>query len=206
MFRNLFSSQSDTPEGFWKWFLANEARIWAIDQNPQKVTRMIQEAIDQFCPGLEIEIAMSVRDGRRQLFISDGGRSENASKAEALYRAAPAMSLWQVIQHGSTPLTQPPVQSTPDEAPTTDEGIRFQFFNDGERVGILLMFPNYVEAKRDTLAHVAPGLIKDALGEQAYTNRVGFVDFAGADSNFYPNARPLSVLRNAFDEYFRFYK
>ena len=168
---------------------------------------MIRDAIDQYCPGPQIEIAMSVRDGRRQLFISDGGDSRYTEIVEALCKAAPAMPHWQVITHGSAIIQQAAEPATASlDAAVTDEAIRFQLFNDGDKAGILMMFPDYVEEKRDVFARIGPGLLKDALGEEVFENRVGFIDYAGTESNFYQTARGLSGLLKAFEEHFRYYK
>jgi hypothetical protein len=202
MFRQLFSGQKKDPvDVFWEWFKANEAQLWKIDQDTEKIYRMIRDALDKVCPGLTFEIAMAVMDGRRQFFISDGGNSRNTLQVDDLHRAAPELARWQIIKHTSTPLAQMAVAI--DGSTKTEEDVRFQLFNDGDKVGMLLMFPNYLESKRDIFARIASDLLKEAIGEQILLSRVGFIDYAGPESNFYSNARPLSDLGKAFEEYYR---
>jgi len=205
MLRQLFSGHKKDPvDEFWEWFQANDVRIWKIDQNTEKIYKLVRDALDKVSPGLTFEIAMSVTDGRRQLFISDGGNSNYTPQLEDLHRAAPALAHWQIIKHTSTSLT--PTAVVVDTPALTNDAVRFQLFNDGEKVGVLLMFSNFQDSKRDLFARIAPDMLKDALGEQGFMNRVGFIDYAGPESNFFSKARPLSELGKAFEEYYRFYR
>jgi hypothetical protein len=205
MLRQLFSGNKQDPvDEFWEWFKANETRLWKIDQDTEKVYRMIREALDRVNPGLTFEVAMAVADGRRQFFISDGGNSSYTLQVHDLHRAAPELSRWQIIKHTAAPVAQGAVAM--DKPTKTEADVRFQLFNDGDKVGILMMFPNYQEAKRDIFARIAPDLLKEAIGEQGLVNRVGFIDYAGPESNFFPNARPLSELGKALEEYYRIYR
>jgi hypothetical protein len=205
MLRQLFSGQKKDPvEMFWEWFKANEAQLWKIDQDTDKIYRMIRDALDKVCPGLTFEIGMAVADGRRQFFISDGGNSSYTIQVDDLHRAAPELARWQIIKHTAAPVAQMGVAkagSTNNEA-----AVRFQLFNDGDKVGILMMFSNYQESKRDTFARIAPDLLKEEIGEQGFLNRVGFIDYAGPESNFFSNARPLSELGKALVDYYRIYR
>ena len=205
MLRQLFSGNKKDPvEGFWEWFEANEARLWKIDQDTEKIYRMIREALDRVNPGLTFEIGMAVADGRRQFFLSDGGNSNYTLQVEDLHRAAPELARWQIIKHTVAPVAQAAVAI--DRATKADADVRFQIFNDGDKVGILMMFPNYQESKRDIFARIAPDLLKEAIGEPGLVNRVGFIDYAGPESNFFANARPLSELGKAVKEYYRIYR
>jgi hypothetical protein len=202
MFRGLFSGQKKDPvEAFWEWFQANETRIWKIDQDTGKIYQMIRDALDRVNPALTFEIGMSITDGKRQLFLSDGGNSTFTGQLEMLHQAAPILTRWQIIKHTTTPAARLVTPHADTAAP--GEEIRFQLFNDGDKVGILVMFSNYQEAKRDIFARLAPDLLKDAIGFQSYLNLVGFVDYAGPESNLYANARPLAELGKAFEEYYR---
>jgi hypothetical protein len=205
MLKRLFSGDKKDPaEAFWGWFQENETRIWKIDQDTEKIYQMVRNAINAYCPGLTFEIGMSIVDGRRQFFISDGGDIRYALKVAELHDAAPNMSHWQIIKHSSAQTT--PTAPVADNPTTGSEDTHFQLFNDGEKVGILFMFDNYQESKRDIFARIASDLLKSALGEQGVQNRVGFIDYAGTDSNFYATARPLSELSRAFEEYYRNYR
>ena len=202
MLRQLFSGQKKDPvEVFWEWFKANESQLWKIDQDTEKVYRMIRDALDKVCPGLTFEIGMAVADGRRQFFLSDGGNSSYTTQADDLHRAAPDLVRWQIIKHTSAPIVQTEAAAA---LPTkTGADVRFQLFNDGDKVGILLMFSNYLESKRDIFARIAPDLLKEEIGEQMLQSRVGFIDYSGPESNFYANAHALSDLGKALGEYYR---
>ncbi len=86
--------------------MANEAQLWKIDQDTEKIYRMIRDALDKVCPGLTFEIAMAVTDGKRQFFISDGGNSSYTLQVDDLHRAAPDLARWQIIKHTSAPIAQ----------------------------------------------------------------------------------------------------
>jgi hypothetical protein len=201
MLKSLFSQYSqDSPEAFWEWFQENESRIWKIDRDPEKISKMVRNALDQYNTDLEFEIAFSVVDGKRQFFISDGGIDSLTPFVDRLCQAAPALEHWRVINN----LKQEnmPLIVEPDNRARGDAEPRFQFFNDGDKVGILLLFPEYNESTRDQFLIRGPIMLKEVLGEEDFTYRVGFIDYAGAESNLYENARPLSELRRAFEQYF----
>jgi hypothetical protein len=201
MLKSLFSQYSkDSPEAFWEWFQEKESRIWNIDRDPEKVSKMVRNALDQYHPDLEFEIALSVVDGKRQFFISDGGINSMAPFVDRLCQAAPALEHWRVIKNYSQQNILGIIE--PDNRANQDNEPRFQFFNDGDKVGILLLFPDYNESTRDQFLINGPIMLKEVLGEEDFTYRVGFIDYAGAESNLYENARPLSDLRRAFDQYF----
>jgi hypothetical protein len=82
------------------------------------------------------------------------------------------------------------------------EDIRFQVFNDGEKIGILLMFDDYTEKNRDQFVGIGFIFLDRSLGEYDVMTKVGFVDFSGKESNFYPGAPQLPQLSKVFDEYF----
>jgi hypothetical protein len=202
MLKNLFTqSNKSTRQGFWDWFVENEARIWNIDRNTDKVVRMVGEALNRYDPGLAFEIGMEVVDGKRDFIISADGISSNIPKVESLYLTAPVMPRWQVIKY--RPRTTSAGEIHMAGKVIKAEDVRFQIFNDEEKVGILLMFDDFTEARREQFGGIGFIFLDKVLGEQDVMTRVGFVDFAGPESNFYAEARRLPELAKAFDQYFQ---
>lgn len=201
MLKNLFSkNKKDSQAEFWDWFVSNEASIWSIERNQVKVIRMVSEALNRFQPGLAFEIGMDVVDGKREFIISADGISSNIPKVESLYLSAPVLARWQIMKYRQRSAFGGEIHMAGKMISAED--VRFQIFNDGEKVGILLMFGDFSDEKRNQFAGIGFILLDKALGEQDVMTRVGFVDLAGPESNFYADARRLPELPKAFDEYF----
>ena len=201
MLKNLFTkNKKGSQVEFWDWFVSNEASIWSIERNQEKIIRMVSEALNRFQPGLAFEIGMDVVDGKREFIISADGISSNIPKVESLYLSGPVMARWQIIKYRPRSAFGGEIRMAGKVISAED--VRFQIFNDGEKVGILLMFEDFSEEKRNQFAGIGFILLDKALGEQDVMTRVGFVDLAGPESNFYADARCLPELPKAFDEYF----
>jgi hypothetical protein len=201
MLKNLFSQNKKGSQAeFWAWFVANEDKIWNIDRNQDKVIRMIGEALDRVDPGLAFEIGMEVEDGKREFILSADGIRSNMPKVESLYLSAPDMARWRIIKYRQRAPFGGKIRMAGKEISAED--VRFQVFNDGEKVGILLMFDDFTEERRNQFAGIGFLFLDKALGELDVMTRVGFVDFAGPESNFYADARRLTELPKAFDEFF----
>jgi hypothetical protein len=205
MIKNLFNPQKgNTQQEFWAWFQENETRIWNIDKNQDKVIRMVSEALQRVYSGLTFEIGLRVENGMRDFVISADGITGNIPKVESLYLTAPALPRWRIIKY--RPRTLPIGEVRIEGRTTAAEDVRFQLFNDGDKVGLLLMFEDYTEATRNQFTRIAFLLLDRALGEHNVMTRVGFIDFAGKESNFYPDAHRLPELPKAFDDYFQINK
>ncbi len=201
MLKNLFKQKGAGSQAeFWDWFVKNEDKIWTIDRNQEKVIRMVGEALDRYHPGLAFEFGMDVVDGKREFILSADGIRSNIPLVESLHLAAPDLPRWQIMKYRQRSAFGGEIRMAGKVI--TAEDVRFQVFNDGEKVGILLMFEDFSETNRDQYAGIGFILLDKALGEQDVMTRVGFVDFAGPESNFYADARRLPDLPKAFDEYF----
>jgi hypothetical protein len=201
MLKNLFTQNKKGSQAeFWDWFVSNEARIWNIEHNTDKVIRLVGEALDRFQPGLAFEIGMQIEDGKREFILSADGIRSNIPTVESLYLSAPVLARWRVIKYRQRSAFGGKIRMAGKEISAED--VRFQTFNDGEKVGILIMFDDFTEERRNQFAGIGFIFLDKALGEQDVMTRVGFVDFAGPESNFYVDARRLPELPKAFDEYF----
>ena len=194
-------NKNSRQEEFWAWFQEHEAKIWNIDKNHEKVQRLVSDAIHKVDPALAFEIGRVDEIGKRVFVISANGLSTNIPKVESLFLTAPEMTRWRVAKY--RPRLSVLGQISTFGKIIRAEDIRFQVFNDGDRIGILLLFDNYAEAKRDQFTRIGFIFLDRALGEYDVMTRVGFVDFAGKESNFYPEALRLPVLPKSFDAYFK---
>jgi hypothetical protein len=201
MLKNLFTQNKKGSQAeFWEWFVSNETRIWDIDRNQEKVIRMVSEALNRLQPGLTFEIGMDVVDGQREFILSADGISSNIPKVESLYLSAPVLARWRIIKYRQRSTFGGKIRMAGKEISAED--VRFQIFNDGEKVGILLLFEDFTQERRNQFAGIGFILLDKIIGEQDVMTRVGFVDLAGPESNFYADAHRLPELPKAFDEYF----
>ena len=201
MLKNLFTQNKKGSQGeFWDWFLSNEDKIWNIDRNQEKVIRMIGDALNRYHPGLTFEIGMEVVEGKREFILSADGIRSNIPKVESLYLSAPDMARWQIIKYRQRSTLGGEIHMAGKVISAED--VRFQVFNDGEKAGILLLFEDFTQETRSQFAQIGFIFLDKAIGELDVMTRVGFVDIAGPESNFYADARRLPELPKAFDDYF----
>jgi len=194
-------NKNSRQEEFWTWFQEHEAKIWNIDKDQEKMLRMVSDAIHNVDPALAFEIGRVDEKGKRVFVISANGISTNIPKVESLFLTAPEMTRWRVAKY--RPRLSSLGQISMFGKIIAAEDIRFQVFNDGDRIGILLMFDDYSEANRNQFTRIGFIFLDRTLGEYDVMTRVGFVDFAGKESNFYPDATRLPELPKSFDAYFK---
>src|SRR5262245_46726753 len=91
----LFSSKPPaSPEAdFWKWFQANEARLFSWENDREATFNALEEAMHNVDPNLTFEIS-PVIDGKREFVISADGIQDGFPAVEALYASAPSLERW----------------------------------------------------------------------------------------------------------------
>jgi len=203
MLKGLFNPNKNHRQAdFWAWFQENEGKIWNIDKNREKVVDMLSEAIHLVDPGLTFEIGAVDEYGKREFVLSADGISSNIPKVESLFLSAPELARWRVIKYRPrSSIANAQIEMGGKKISAGD--IRFQVFNDGEKIGILLLFESYSAERRNQFAAFGFLFLDRALGEYDVMTRVGFVDFAGRESNLFADARRLPELPGMFDDYFK---
>ena len=186
---------------FWSWFQQNETRIWNIDKDREKIARLVLDAIHLVDPGLSFEISKVGDKGKREFIISANGMSGNIPKVESLFLSAPEMPRWWVTKYRPR---YPSIGQIKIWGKTiAAEDIHFQVFNDGDKIGILLLFDDYSEDNQTQFIKLGFLLLDRALGEYDVMTKVGFVDYAGRESNLFTDAQRLPELPKVFDDYFK---
>ncbi len=162
---------------------------------------MVSEAIERVDQGLSFEIGAVDDLGKREFILSANGISSNIPKVESLFLTAPEMPHWRVRKY--RPRLSSPGQIVVNGKTIAATDIRFQVFNDDDKIGILLLFDDYSEENQSQFIKIGFRFLDRTLGEYDVMTRVSFVDYAGKESNMYSGALRLLELPKVFDDYFK---
>ncbi|UCE65169.1 MAG: hypothetical protein JSU85_09840 [Candidatus Zixiibacteriota bacterium] len=197
---SLFGSAVKSPEEkFWTWFEKNQNSLFNFEQERDRNFRLLAKEMKKINSNLTFEFGPIFNNGKREFVISAGGISEAFPKVESLFAAAPELDKWIFIKYRPRRDLMPIEFGNEKIRP---EDIKCQVFEDNDKIGILLFFEDYCDEKLELFGHIGFLMLDQALGEYDVATKVGFVEFAATDSEFYKYAHPITELRNCFDNYF----
>lgn len=197
---SLFSGKASASgeADFWKWFVANEPRLFSFDADREAVFDELGRQMGRVNGDLTFEFG-PVRDGRREFVISAGGIKSAFPAVEALYSAAPSLKRWVWVKYRPRRFPLNDVEFNGKNIKSAD--VRYLLAKDGDRVGIVLFFDGYSDKEKATYGQIGYLLLDEALGEYAVETQVGFVEFRAQDSSYFAKSSPLKDLPGHFDEY-----
>lgn len=183
---------------FWAWFRSNEARLFDLEADQDKVLAEVSERLERVHDDLCFEFGPVLDDGTREFVVSAGGIVESFQVVEAMVDAAPGLPRWRWVRF------RPRRSSFEGEVciagdRLSRDHVRFKLYRDGEKVGIALFIEGFTEPRQQALTHAAWIILDAALGEITLETQVGFVDLLDAGHRDAPGARPLEELPAAFD-------
>jgi hypothetical protein len=197
---NFFGCKDSSSKeaAFWKWFVANEARLFAFEKDQDAIFDELAREMHRVNTDLTFEFS-PVENDRREFVISAGGIRKSFPAVEALFSSAPKLARWEWIKYRPRRFQIHDVLfgGTTVKA---DE-VRYLMAKDGEKVGIVLFFDGYSEEEKSVYANIGYLLLDQALGEFSIETQVGFIEFHAQDSEYFAQSRPLDELPRQFDEY-----
>jgi hypothetical protein len=197
---DIFGAKApSTEEGFWKWFGKNEQRLFEFEVDRETVFDDLTRMMKEVNPDLTFEFG-PVQDGRREFVISAGGIKSAFPAVESLYDKAPALPRWVWVKYRPRRLPLNDLQFGGKEI-KVDE-VNYLLAKDGDKVGVVLFFDGCNAANQKTFAQFGYLFLDEALGEYAVETQVGFIEFHGRDSQYFPQSHPLRGLPAQFDEHF----
>ncbi|MGY4495459.1 hypothetical protein [Pseudomonas sp. TE3610] len=182
---------------FWDWFVANDSALYHFTSSADPMLDQLDSHLKQIRKELTFELGPIKPDGRREFVISADGLTAAFPAVEALYAAAPKLDHWQVIKY--RPRRNPINTLTMGDHTFDPAKVRCLLANDGNRIGIVLMYDDYKQ--NDGLFTQASYLLLDeALGEYAVETQVGFVNIQGVDDRWVKQSFPMTQLGAEFDQ------
>jgi hypothetical protein len=117
---------------------------------------------------------------------------------EALYNKAPPLPCWIWIKY--RPRRLPINDLSYGGRSIKVDDVRFLLARDDDKVGIVLFLDGYNEKEKGVFGQIGYLFLDEALGEYAVETQVGFIEFRGHDSQYFPQSHPLKELPQNFDE------
>ena len=197
---SLLGCSSKSPESkeraFWRWFEANEARLFDFERDPERVFGELENELHKIHPDLTFEFGPK-GSSSRQLVISANGIKEVFPSVIALCDNAPVLPRWVITKFRprrrfQNPITFKGLRVSPDD-------VQFTMEHDGKKAGITLFMAGYEPTQREMYAGVGLLMLEHTLGEFDFGTKVGFIEFKAYSEPSSLPKQPVSVLQETFD-------
>jgi len=198
----LFAGESKEAV-FWRWFQANDSRLFACEKDSKAVFDALATAMDKVHPDLTFEFGPIRTDGRREFVISAAGIKAAFPNVEALYAAAPKIDHWIFVKFRPRRFPLHDLKFAAKEIRAQD--VHYLLIRDKQpgKVGIVLFLDGYREAEKTDFGQMGYLFLDEALGEYDVEMKVGVIIFQGRDAKHFGESHPLPELPQDFDRYFQ---
>lgn len=186
-------------EKFWKWFQANEARLFSFEQDQDRVFADLGPQMSKVHPSLTFEFG-PIEDGKREFVISADGNKEAFPAVNALADKAPPLDRWIVVKFRQRRGTVPDIGFESTRVKSSD--VQFTIEPDGEKAGITLYIDGYKESQRREFGSIGFLFLDSSLGEYDVETKVGFIEFKPSTEPTKLTKLPLVELPEIFDRFF----
>jgi len=196
----LFGAKAhgSNEERFWKWFAANESRLFDFQSTQDAIFRELGKQLEQVNTGLTFECG-PVKNGKREFVISAAGIKAAFPAVEALYNKAPVLPRWIWVKFRPRRVPIHDLNYGGKEVKADD--VRYLLAKDGDKVGVVMFFDGYNDAEKTTYGQIGYLFLDEALGEYAVETQVGFIEFRSRESKYFDQSHPLRDLSRDFDDY-----
>jgi hypothetical protein len=185
-------------ENFWKWFQANESRLFDFEQDQDRVFGELGPEMKKVHPDLTFEFGPK-KDGRREFVISADGNRNAFPAVVALADKAPELQRWEIIKFRQRRGRLPDLGY--EGTRVKSEDIEFTIEPDRDKAGITLFIKGYDETSHQRLVTIGFLYLDSTLGEYDVETKVGFVNFKAANEQTTLVKRPISELPKVFDDF-----
>jgi hypothetical protein len=192
-------AEASNEDAFWKWFVKNEQRLFDFESDRERIFDELGRKMKQVNRDLTFEFGPT-QNGKREFVVSAGGVKSAFPAVESLYAKAPSLPRWVWVKYRPRRIPLNDLSYEGKEIKAHD--VRYLLADDGDRVGVVLFFHGYNEEEKRTFAQIGYLFLDEALGEYAVETQVGFIEFHGRDSKYFPQSHPLRELPAHFDEHF----
>lgn len=194
-----FAKSQDSKEAvFWKWFQANEVRLFDFEKDQNRIFRELKAELEKVQPELTFEFGPK-KDGVREFVISADGLRAAFPAVVTLADKAPALRRWKFIKF--RPRREPMIELERDGTRIKIEQIKFTIEPDGDKAGITLFMDGYEDSRHNTFAGIGFLYLDSCLGEYDVETKVGFIEFKSGTVPSKLAKHPLSELPVTFDRF-----
>ena len=199
MFTSCAPQEQSPQHQFWRWFQANETRLFDFEKDQESVFADLRAQLHKVDPGLTFQFGPK-EAGIREFVISADGIKAVFPGVISLADAAPALPRWKVIKfrprHGQGPVSLNGLKIAPEQ-------MEFTLEPDGTKIGVTLFIEGYSEAEREKYAGVGFLLLDQSLGEYDVETKVGFVEFKPSSTKSNLVKQPFPALAESFDRFLK---
>lgn len=185
-------------EAFWKWFQANEVRLFDFEQDREKVFEELSRELKKVNPDLVFEFSPK-KNEKRDFTVSADGIKDAFPAVIALVDKAPVLERWNILKFRQRGKPVVNIRLNGEEL-STDQ-FKFTIEPDGEKAGITLYIDGYDPSRRDLFAKAGFLFLDNCLGEYDMETKVGFVEFGPASVSSSIPKQSLSELPETFDKF-----
>jgi hypothetical protein len=189
--RELSTPQQD----FWRWFQANENRLFEFDRERDKKMRELELELHKVNPGLTFEVA-SEHNGIREFVISADGIKDVFPAVIALAEAAPNLSRWKITKFRPK---QTVMKVKYEGLEVSPEQVEYTIEPEDDKVAITLFMDGYNKSDHKIFGTIGFLLLDQALGEFDVEKKVGTVEFKSRSGQTNLPKQPLSSLSQNVD-------
>lgn len=160
-------------EKFWKWFQENEATVFDFEKDQEKIFDRLAAEMQKVNPSLTFEFGPKVNN-KREFIISADGIKDAFPKVESLYSAAPTnLTRWLIIKYRPR---REPFDIEYSGVSVKAESVKAALERNGNKIGITLIIPSFVEEKSKVYTGIAYLILDQALGEYDVETKVGYIE------------------------------
>lgn len=189
---------SDPGAAFWKWFTANDDRLFTFEKDRDGVFKDLTTELHRVDADLTFEFG-PVESGRREFVVSAGGIRSAFPAVQKLVASAPSLPRWTVIAFRQR---RPVLHDVTFENTTVRVAdVHFRAEPDGGRIALKVFIRGYKKTDHRDYEQAAYLLLDEALGEYTVETRIGYVSIAGATPAEFSSAHPLTELAKTVDRW-----
>jgi hypothetical protein len=193
------SQNQDSKEAsFWRWFQANETRLFDFEKDQDRVFDELQMQLHRIQPSLTFEFGPK-QEGKREFVISADGIKDAFPAVIGLADAAPPLPRWKITKFRPRRSFQSPV--TLNGLRISPEQVQFTIEPDGDKAGITLFIEGYSHNEHEKYAGVVYLMLDQALGEYDVETKVGFIELKSNSAASNLAKQSFSALAPTFDKF-----
>lgn len=191
-------NQDSSEASFWRWFQANETRLFDFEKDQERVFDELQMQLQRIQPGLTFEFGPK-QGGKREFVISADGIKDVFPAVIRLADAAPPLPRWKITKFRPRRGFQSPV--TLNGLQISPEQLQFTIEPDGDKAGITLFIEGYRQSEHQKYAGVVYLMLDQELGEYDVETKVGFIELKPNTVASKLTKQSFSALAPTFDKF-----
>jgi len=168
----------DQEAKFWKWFVSNEARLFAeLDHNSPKIESAVDEVhcrLRKIHKSLACEFLLEA--AKKTLFLSPDGIRAGIPLVESLHAKAPSLARWEIVKFKQRKPDNEDFKIRFADRELTSDAVRYRLTPEEDRVGIELLFAGYEDRFLAVYQKVGFIMLDSMLGEYDVMTKVGVVN------------------------------